>query len=123
MAGGNNLRKFVQNKLPGIIRGMVSKGGVSSYNTDKGNGIWMRGGKLGADSWHTGQIGKAISSGALSTRGIANASDFKMGAWRNEKPPKASTTNRNEHCPKRERRTGHKTAADASGLPFLHNVE
>jgi hypothetical protein len=78
MAGGNNLRKFVQNTLPGIVRGMVAKGGVSSYNTDKGNGIWMRGGKLGADSWHMGQIGKAISSGSLSTRGISNAGDFKI---------------------------------------------
>jgi len=38
----------------------------------------MLGGKLAADSWHMGQIGKAISSGALSTRGIANARDFKM---------------------------------------------
>ena len=52
MAGGNNLRKFVQNTLPGMIRGMVAKGGVSSYNTDKGNGMWMRNGKLGADAWH-----------------------------------------------------------------------
>ena len=56
----------------------LPKGGVSSYNTDKGNGMWMRNGKLGADSWHMGQIGKAISSGALSTRGISNAKDFKM---------------------------------------------
>ena len=78
MAGGNNLRKYVQNTLPGIVRGMVAKGGVSAYNTDNGNGIWMRGGKLAADSWHMGQIGKAISSGALSTRGISNARDFKM---------------------------------------------
>ena len=78
MAGGNNLRKFVQNTLPGIVRGMVAKGGVSSYNTDSGNGIWMRNGKLGADSWHMGQIGKAITSRALSTRGITNAKDFKI---------------------------------------------
>jgi len=78
MAGGNNLRKYVQNKLPGIVRGMVAKGGVSSYNTDKDNGIWMRNGKLGADSWHMGQIGKAISGGFLSTRGISNAKGFKI---------------------------------------------
>jgi hypothetical protein len=57
---------------------MVAKGGVSSYNTDKGNGMWMRNGKLGADSWHTGQIGKPISGGFLKTRGISNAGDFKM---------------------------------------------
>jgi hypothetical protein len=88
MAGGNNLRKYVQNTLPGIVRGMVAKGGVSSYNTDKGNGIWMRGGKLGADSWHMGQIGKAISSGALSTRGISNASDFKMPGMTKRKTAK-----------------------------------
>ena len=88
MAGGNNLRKYVQNTLPGIVRGMVAKGGVSSHNTDKGNGIWMRNGKLGADSWHTGQIGKAISSGALSTRGISNAKDFKMSGMAKRTSPK-----------------------------------
>ena len=78
MAGGNNLRKYVQNTLPALVRGMVAKGGVSSYNTDNDNGIWMRNGKLGANAWHEGQIGKAISGGFLSTRGISNARDFKI---------------------------------------------
>ena len=88
MAGGNNLRKYVQQTLPGLIRGMVAKGGVSSYNTDKDNGMWMRNGKLGADAWFTGQIGKAMSGGFLSTRGISNANDFKMPGMQKRSTPR-----------------------------------
>jgi hypothetical protein len=67
---------------------MVAKGGVSSYNTEKGNGMWMRNGQLGADAWHIGQVGKAISGGFLSTRGISNASDFKMSGMQKRSSPR-----------------------------------
>ena len=85
MAGGENLKKYVQETLPGMVRGMVSKGGNGSYNTEKDNGFWMKNGKMGADAWHTGAIGKAMSGGFINTRGIKNAKDFKMGGMRKMK--------------------------------------